>query len=358
MSRNQRIISYTVVLFMMIWGLDLINVVKYNQSISLQQLISPFNISQIIYALVTFLLCRLVWKKILPGRRYGWILPGVLFLILAFVLTRYLLEEWLAALLFQARNYRTNVSWIYYLLDNIYYALIYITLGTLLYLLDAQLLQQKRQQELLQKSREAELQFLRSQIHPHFLFNTLNNIYSLVYRQAKEAPQAVLQLSDLMRYMLYEKNEWVELEKEWKHCANFISLQQLRFPHPVQVNLDQDGNWKEWQIPPYLLIPFIENAFKHGDFQERPLSIRLAADKNRLSFEISNAVGRQQKDSAGGIGIENLRRRLQLLFPGTHQLTIDISDTTYYAKLEISTAGSQIHKPAGRPAGSQIKTPE
>ena len=151
MSRNQRIISYTVVLFMMIWGLDLINVVKYNQSISLQQLISPFNISQIIYALVTFLLCRLLWKKILPGRRYGWILPGVLFLILAFVLTRYLLEEWLAALLFQARNYRTNVSWIYYLLDNIYYALIYITLGTLLYLLDAQLLQQKRQQELLQK---------------------------------------------------------------------------------------------------------------------------------------------------------------------------------------------------------------
>jgi sensor histidine kinase YesM len=344
MSRNQRIISYIVVLFMMIWGLDLINAVKYNQPITWKQALSPFHISQVIYALITFLLCRQVWKKILPQRRYGWILPGVLGLILAFVLTRYMLEEWLASLLFQARNYRPNVSWIYYLLDNIYYALIYITLGTLLYLLDAQLMQQKRQQELLQKNREAELQFLRSQIHPHFLFNTLNNIYSLVYRQAKEAPQAMLQLSELMRYMLYEKNEMVELEKEWTHCENFISLQQLRFPYPVQVHLKQEGNWKEWQIPPYLLIPFVENAFKHGDFQQQPLAIHMAGDNEKFCFEISNAIGRQQKDSAGGIGIENLRRRLQLLFPGTHQLKIDIGDNTYSAKLEIRTGESQFPK--------------
>ncbi len=337
MSRNQRMISYLVVLFMMIWGLDLINVVKYNLSITWSQVFSPFRISQTIYALSTFLLCRLVWKKILPQRRYGWILPGILLLILAFILIRFTLEEWLSPLIFQARNYRQGVSWDYYVLDNIYYALIYITLGTLLYLLDAQLLQQKSQQELLQKSREAELQFLRSQIHPHFLFNTLNNIYSLVYRQAKEAPQAVLQLSELMRYMLYEKNETVALEKEWQHCEHFISLQQLRFPYPVRLQIAQEGNWKEWPIPPYLLIPFVENAFKHGDFHQEPLFISLVAEEGQFSFHIRNAIGKQLKDSAGGIGIENLRRRLQLLYPQTHQLEIETRDDFYTAKLKISS---------------------
>ncbi|MCR6721778.1 MAG: histidine kinase [Chitinophagaceae bacterium] len=256
MTRTQRYLSYAVVIFMMVWGLDLINAVKFNQPITPGNSFSPLHFSQIIYSLGTFLLCRELFRRIIPQRKYIWILPAVIILILFFTITRYILEEVLSPLFFDYRNYREGTSILYYILDNAYYALVYIMLGTLLYLLDAQIQQQKDQAALMQKNREAELQFLRTQINPHFLFNTLNNIYSLVYDKSPEAPGAVLQLSALMRYLLYEKNERVPLKKEWDYIQHFIALQQLRFEQQVEVRQRLNGNWEDWPIAPYLFIPF------------------------------------------------------------------------------------------------------
>ncbi|MET0394869.1 MAG: sensor histidine kinase, partial [Chitinophagaceae bacterium] len=201
-------------------------------------------------------------------------------------------------------------------------AIVYIFLGFLLFLLDSQVGNRKKQALLLQKSREAELQFLRSQINPHFLFNTLNNIYSLVYEQSDKAPAAMLRLSDMMRYMLYEKKETVPLAKEWDYISSFVELQKLRFHEEPAIVLTAEGNLDAHLIPPYLLIPFVENAFKHGDLRDAadPLTITLAAGDGDIRFRVQNKISHRNKDESGGVGLDNVRRRLELIFPGRHTL--------------------------------------
>lgn len=326
MTRSQRYISYAAVIFLMVWGLDLINAIKFNLPITWEDVFSPLRFSQTAYCLGTFILCRALFRRIIPRRRYLLILPAILLLILFFTIFRYMLEEVLYPVLFQMSNYRAGTSLFYYTLDNIYFAFVYITLGILLYLVDAYIQQQKDQSELLKRNREAELQFLRTQINPHFLFNTLNNIYSLVYDKSPEAPGAVLQLSELMRYLLYEKNERVPLKKEWDYIQHFIALQQLRFEKPATIRQTTEGKWEDWPIAPYLLIPFFENAFKHGDFKTDPLEIKLVAGEKELNLTMRNRVSNRQKDQSGGIGLENVKKRLELIYPGKH--------TIYFAENE------------------------
>lgn len=335
MTTAQRWMAYALLAFLMVWGLDLIYSIKMHLPISWSNSLGPFQFSQLAYCLLTFVLCRWVWKRILPQRRYALILPALLLLIVIFTVFRFSIEEILYPALFQIKNYSERVTLLYYFLDNIYFAVVYIALGTMVFLLDNQLLQQKRESELQQRNREAELQFLRSQIHPHFLFNTLNNIYSLVYEKSDRAPGAMLQLSALMRYLLYEKKEKVPLEKEWSYIHHFIELQQLRFETPVLVLEEVSGDIHGFEIAPYLIIPFVENAFKHGDFKKGPLQMCLSASAGVLDFEISNPIGHLQKDEAGGIGLDNVRRRLQLLYPEQHELETYSSEERFFVKMSI-----------------------
>ncbi len=326
MTATQRYISYALVIFLMCWGLDLINSIKFNIPITAKDIFHPLLFTQATYSFVTFWACRKIFSRIIPRQRYRLLLPALLLLIVIFIFTRYLLEQVFIPLLTNLENYPKGVSFFYYILDNIYYSLIYITLGGLLYSLDMQLKQQKQQAELVQRSKEAELQLLRSQVQPHFLFNTLNNIYSLVYNQSPQAPGAVLQLSGLMRYLLYEKKEKVALKKEWEYVHHYIALQQLRLEQPATIEETTEGDWESSEVPPYLFIAFIENAFKHGDFRKGPLVVKIARYPQRLVFTCSNPVGRHQKDEAGGIGLENVRRRLDLLYPLQHELHIQQGD--------------------------------
>jgi len=199
---------------------------------------------------------------------------------------------------------------------------------------------QKYKDELIKERQASEIALLRSQVNPHFLFNTLNNIYSLVYNKSDEAPEAVMKLSSIMRYMLYDSNtDFVPLFKEVEYLNSFIELQQLRIPQKGFVELKVLGSMDNRIIAPMLLIPFVENAFKHGDKTHEPgITIQLTLETNRLIFTVENylrLVNQGTNDESGGFGLENIRRRLGLLYPEKHELTINITEEKYKVELSI-----------------------
>ncbi|MCX6271402.1 MAG: histidine kinase [Bacteroidetes bacterium] len=202
---------------------------------------------------------------------------------------------------------------------------------------------QKIKTELMAQKQNSELALLRTQINPHFLFNTLNNLYSLVYKKSEEAPSVVMKLAEIMRYMLYDANaEKVMLEKEISYLQSFIELQQLRLKTHNFISLDIRGDVNGKLIPPMLLIPFVENAFKHGKKDVTPpgIMISLSVEGNSLEFTISNYCSTNPgspKDSYQGIGLQNVARRLQLMYPDKHQLTITPCGDKFQVTLHIST---------------------
>ncbi|KAA9325320.1 hypothetical protein F0P96_20170 [Hymenobacter busanensis] len=207
--------------------------------------------------------------------------------------------------------------------------------------------EEDRRREALEKQHlAAELSLLKAQINPHFLFNTLNNIYSLTSEESVEAPAAVavLQLAELMRYMLYESAaDTVPLAKEVSHLQSFLSLQRLRLPGSGADSLRfavPDTLPAQYPIAPMLLLPLVENVFKHGDLAARPhvVDMALTLHEDQLTFSVRNGLRRPARPApagAGGVGLANLRRRLQLLYPQRHQLHIQESETDYHVTLTL-----------------------
>jgi len=196
--------------------------------------------------------------------------------------------------------------------------------GTLFYLVRYIRFKEWQQKELLLLNRQSEISFLRSQINPHFLFNNLNNIYSLVYYKSDLALEAIFGLSDLLRYMVYDMNEKVTLSREVTYIQKYIALQNLRFEHCPVVNLRVNGSTEETLVPPLLFIPFIENAFKHGDLgvAEDCLHISLKSDETAIHFHCYNRKIKKNEFGTTGIGIDNVKKRLSLLYPDRHSLEI------------------------------------
>jgi len=198
---------------------------------------------------------------------------------------------------------------------------------------------QKLKSELLLQNQMSELALLRSQVNPHFLFNTLNNIYSLVYKKSEDAPAAIMKMSAIMRYMLYDATtDKVLLEKEIEYLKSFIELQLLRTRQKDFVTMTIQGTIESHTIIPMLLIPFVENAFKHGNKNIIPpgIIINLNIEQNRIIFQISNYLRKNSnisRDKSRGIGLNNIRRRLDLLFPGKHVLDIWEDQNMYHVKL-------------------------
>jgi LytS/YehU family sensor histidine kinase len=197
----------------------------------------------------------------------------------------------------------------------------------------------RKQQALLQSEKEkvtAELQLLKAQVHPHFLFNTLNNIYSYSLEQSPKTPQLILKLSALLSYMLYDcKSDEVLLEKEIAVLKDYIDLEKERYGNRLDVSLNFEGDIRGKKIAPLIFLPFIENAFKHGTSGQldKPwLSIDLSVKGSMLKCKIINsrAAAQENGQKAGGIGIANVRKRLELLYPGCHELEYN-SEEDYFA---------------------------
>lgn len=190
-------------------------------------------------------------------------------------------------------------------------------------------LEDERQHKELANSRlQAELSFLRSQISPHFMFNVLNSLVSLARKKSDLVEPVIISLSDLLRYMLYESDgAKVTLDKEVKYLRSYIDLQRLRFGNDVRVDLDLPDHLPSGTIEPMLLIPFVENAFKHGVglIADPYILVRLKTTGTQLTFSVENKVppgDHGPKDHASGIGLANVRRRLSLLYPDSHLLNI------------------------------------
>jgi two-component system LytT family sensor kinase len=180
-----------------------------------------------------------------------------------------------------------------------------------------------------------ELSFLKAQVNPHFLFNTLNNIYSLAVRKSDDAPQAVMMLADMMRYVLSDaQSDHVPLDKDLEYISEYIKLQKLRLTDKVTIQYTVTGNTADREIAPLMLIPFVENAFKYGTstHEESTITIDIRIEGDKLIAYVVNKLVSQavQMQKATGTGLVNVRRRLELLYADRHTLDINTDDDGYY----------------------------
>jgi LytS/YehU family sensor histidine kinase len=193
---------------------------------------------------------------------------------------------------------------------------------------------------------EAELIALKSQLNPHFLFNVLNSIYSHSLLNPETAPSIILKLSELMSYILYEcKEKLVPLQKEMDFLMNYIELEQIRTEDELDINMDI-SNTKDILVPPLLFIPLVENAFKHGvavDEKEKTISLCMKVNDDNLLFDLCNTrvkpANTGKKGLNSGIGIENVKKRLDLLYPDMHSLIINESENRFCIKVQINKLG-------------------
>ncbi len=199
--------------------------------------------------------------------------------------------------------------------------------------------------EIKEKHARTELALLKSQINPHFLFNTLNNLFSLARKQkAMETSDGIAKLSGIMRYMIYDSNvEFLELQKEIDQIQNYIELQKLRISEedPINISFSTDGNTNELKIAPMLLVPFVENAFKHSiTFQKSTyIDIDLKAADGNLEFSVKNTINKLKKDNDknySGFGLDNIKKRLDLLYPEKYKLTISEDEDLFKVYLKIN----------------------
>lgn len=200
---------------------------------------------------------------------------------------------------------------------------------------------EKLQKELEKEKLNSELAFLKNQISPHFFFNTLNNIYSLISINAEDSQKAVLKLSKLMRYLLYDSEHGdTKLSNEIDFMTNYIDLMKLRMNSKISLNVSFPEKYEDINIPPLIFIPFIENAFKHGiSYREKSfIDISMTTDENSVFFRCLNSkVKTREENEPGhsGIGMDNVTKRLNLLFPGKHELKINESDKEFEVLLQI-----------------------
>lgn len=200
--------------------------------------------------------------------------------------------------------------------------------------------ERRRTEQLEREKTEAVLKYLRSQINPHFLFNTLNNIYGLARERSEKVPELILKLSDLLHYSLYEtQGKQINLEKELTLIELMVDLEKDRYGDRVKVRLERPRDLPKLQIAPLLLVPLVENAFKHGvrnELEKAEVVIKIALEDIEFRFFISNTIAPpEEKDEYFGLGIENLRKRLELLYPEAYHLSLTENKGWHMAELWI-----------------------
>ena len=202
-------------------------------------------------------------------------------------------------------------------------------------------LQRKRTIEAEQQKTVAELKLLKAQLHPHFLFNTLNNLYSHALESSPRSPEIVMKLSGLLRFMIYESNvPKISLVKEIELLQNYISLEKLRYGDRLDLSLTITGDIGQYQIAPLLLLPFLENAFKHGTSRQIDtcwISFYLSMNGSTMCFKLVNSIDPYEAQTRiGGLGLQNVRQRLELLYKHNHNLETVMLDDVFVVSLEIN----------------------
>lgn len=204
----------------------------------------------------------------------------------------------------------------------------------------------ERNQRIEQEKMVMELEMLKAQVHPHFLFNTLNNLYSLTLTRSDDAPLVVTHLSGLLRYMLYECNEKeVPLNKEIAALKKYVELEKLRYSNRLDISFSSSGQTQGVMIAPLLLLPFVENSFKHGVSEQLDqcwINLHLHAENGVFTFNLSNSCSKEKISSfGGGIGLQNIQKRLELIYPKVYNLSISQQEEIYAVKLTMQLSPQQ-----------------
>lgn len=232
----------------------------------------------------------------------------------------------------------------YSIKELIKFSFIYLALSSLLKLSKSwfENLEKEKQLEKLKREQvETELNVLKTNINPHFLFNNLTSLYALSRKNSEQTSDYILKLSDLMRYMIYEtKDKWVSLEQELSYIVNYLDLQKLRCQNQTQVSYSIEGEVRNQKIVPFLLIPFVENSFKHGGFNQiglHVIDLKINVNRNQLQMNLRNSIAEEkQKEKIGGFGIENVKTRLDTLYQDNYYLLMEEKEEEYLVELKLN----------------------
>jgi len=269
-----------------------------------------------------------------PKKKWFLLTIGIILSLVIPILIRNLIEQHLYPSIFGFQNYFGH-TWISYLRDNLYFSFKYIVTGIGFFLITYSFFKEKRAHALeIENQKMAEAQ-LRSQVNPHFLLNSLNNIYSLIYQKSDKSLEAVDKLSDILKYTLYTKKEKVQLKEELDQLDQYFDLQKMRYDFPVEIKKEIDPAVLNFEIPQLLLLPLIENAFKHGNLKDSPVLFNIKPDADFLKVEVSNKIGLKEKDSSSGIGLDNVQKRLELIYDSKAYFNAQVIDEDFLVDIKI-----------------------
>ncbi|MEC3881583.1 sensor histidine kinase [Parapedobacter sp. 10938] len=336
MLKNKEILTHGLVWLALMTILFLVNLREHlAHAVILILLYGALNI-------IIFYLHYFIINPLLIGTgRYGRALGYMAIILVISIVVKYGIALFYDDIILQYRDsdgQQKVLTTIQYMMAALISGLFFMLLSTAVYVISMNFKTREDHKNLETEKLNAELAFLRSQINPHFLFNSLNNIYALALKKSEKAPEAILKLSEIMRYMLYDSNvKAVLLEQEINYLENYIELQKLRFKEEVYVDLHVHIEDAPYRIMPLLLISFLENAFKHGvsTDENRPIRIDIGVENGRLHFKAENAKHQVNKDQTKGIGLTNLKRRLQLGYPDRHTINVVESENYYSSELFI-----------------------
>ena len=291
-----------------------------------------YSLNRILWMGLFYLNANVITPKVFYKKKV-WAYIGILVLIFATLL----FMDWLFFLLFiKGLSYTIRNFFSF----NFFPVLFVLTASTAYRMIYDRNKASRLQKEKEHENLKTELSLLRSQVSPHFMFNVLNNMVALARKGSDQLEPSLIKLSSLLRYMLYETDEKVPLQKEVEYLQSYIDLQQQRFGKGVQVNACMNAIDGVYYMEPMLLIPFVENAFKHGTglIDNARIDIELKAEKNLLSFSVRNKFNEHSveiKDKTSGIGLANVQRRLELLYGSKHSLLITKQEGWFIASLQI-----------------------
>ncbi|MBO9732840.1 MAG: histidine kinase [Chitinophaga sp.] len=337
-----------LVWMILVYGLNAITLVKRTP-----QVMHSFHINYGLFGILNFLLCYVYLRWVVPpflhSNNWGRLLVTVLPIMVGSIVLKYLIADtfFRDTILYTGYRYvnREKVQlyqpFVTYFINGLWSGVI-ILIAAFAYCFFISWLQEDKRRALLQQQQQqAESGFLKMQLNSHFLINSLNSIYSLALVNSPEVVTAHKTLTDLLAYMVNQPSDIAyraPIEEEVRYLQDFVALQRIRTGCNEGVIFDAPEVLPDKTVSPLLLVPFVENAFKHGvsNRPDKPVTITLIGDAQQLIFRVHNYISGQQRDKTGGIGLDNVRKRLQLIYPGKHTLEVMDQKDEYYSNLVIN----------------------